>query len=93
MTRFYQDLLGKREGLRAPLPKAEALREAKGWLQDLPRAQAEALAAKLARGSVRGTEEPKGPLAPTAVPVLPAGDTPFAHPRYWAAFIVIGDPD
>jgi hypothetical protein len=29
MTRFYENLLGAREGLKAPLPKAEALREAK----------------------------------------------------------------
>jgi len=29
MTRFYQNLLGRRAGLTVPLPKAEALREAK----------------------------------------------------------------
>jgi CHAT domain-containing protein len=23
----------------------------------------------------------------------PAGPRPFAHPYYWAAFILIGDPD
>jgi CHAT domain-containing protein len=22
-----------------------------------------------------------------------AGDRPFAHPYYWAAFILVGDPD
>src|SRR4029077_20951512 len=32
MVRFYQNLLGKREGLTKPLVKAEALREAKQWL-------------------------------------------------------------
>jgi CHAT domain-containing protein len=92
MVRFYQDLLGQRDGLKAPLPKAEALREAKQWLRAMPRAEAEALAGRLAKGSVRATEEPKGPAAPP-VPVLPAGEAPFAHPRYWAAFILIGDPD
>jgi hypothetical protein len=31
----------------------------------------------------------------SAVPpvVVPAGDTPFAHPRYLDAFILIGDPE
>jgi hypothetical protein len=92
MTRFYQNLLGKRDGLKAPLPKAEALREAKAWLRALPRSEAEALAGRLARGSVRAKEEPKGPAAPGA-PALQSGEAPFAHPRYWAAFILIGDPD
>src|SRR5262249_32633601 len=35
MTRFYQNLLGQRPGLAQPLPKAEALQEAKAWLRDL----------------------------------------------------------
>ncbi|HLM88540.1 MAG TPA: tetratricopeptide repeat protein, partial [Streptosporangiaceae bacterium] len=35
MTRFYQNLLGRRAGLDGPLPKAEALREAKEWLRGL----------------------------------------------------------
>jgi hypothetical protein len=94
MARFYQDLLGKRDGLKGSLPKAEALREAKAWLRQLPRSEAEALAGRLAKGAVRATEEPKGPAAPpAAVPALPAGDRPFAHPRYWAAFILLGDPE
>ncbi len=33
MARFYRNLLGKREGLKAPMPKAEALAEAKRWLR------------------------------------------------------------
>src|SRR5947209_3366965 len=32
MTRFYQNILGKRDGLGKPMPKAVALREAKTWL-------------------------------------------------------------
>src|SRR5262249_55191140 len=35
MTRFYQNLLGRRAGLAGPLPKAEALDEAKRWLRGL----------------------------------------------------------
>jgi tetratricopeptide (TPR) repeat protein len=91
MTRFYENLLGKREGLDKPLPKAEALREAKRWLRTLPRAEVEKLASRLAKGELRAKEEPKGPQVPE--PVIPQGDTPFAHPRYWAAFILIGDPE
>jgi tetratricopeptide (TPR) repeat protein len=92
MTRFYENLLGKREGLDKPLPKAEALRQAKRWLRTLPRAEVEKLASRLAKGELRAREEPKGPQ-PLPEPVIPRGDTPFAHPRYWAAFILIGDPD
>jgi CHAT domain-containing protein len=95
MTRFYQNLLAKREGLKAPLPKAEALREAKRWLRTLPRAEVERLTGQLAQGAVRATQGPKGTGSPqqTAKPVLPVGDMPFAHPLYWAAFILIGDPN
>jgi tetratricopeptide (TPR) repeat protein len=35
MQRFYQNLLGKREGLSQPMPKAAALDEAKRWLREL----------------------------------------------------------
>jgi CHAT domain-containing protein len=24
---------------------------------------------------------------------LPAGERPYAHPFYWAAFVLVGDPD
>jgi len=91
MRRFYQNVLGKREGLKAPLGRAESLREAKRWLRELPRAEVEKLAGELAEGALRGSEEPKGPVV--SKPVLPVGDKPFAQPRYWAAFILIGDPD
>jgi tetratricopeptide (TPR) repeat protein len=93
MARFYQNLLGKRDGLKAPLPKAEALHEAKRWLRTLPRAEVEALAGQLARGSVRADDEEPGKPATPRQTTLPAGDTPFAHPRFWAAFILIGDPE
>ena len=33
MQRFYANLLGRRPGLTAPMPKAEALHEAKTWLR------------------------------------------------------------
>jgi tetratricopeptide (TPR) repeat protein len=91
MTRFYQNLLGKRDGLDKALLKAEALQEAKRWLKELSRAEVEKLGGELVRREGRGAEEPKGPPAPRES--LPAGAAPFAHPRYWAAFILIGDPE
>jgi CHAT domain-containing protein/tetratricopeptide (TPR) repeat protein len=95
MKRFYQNLLAKREGLSDPLPKAEALREAKAWLRGLSRAEVDKLAKRLAGGVVRTSQEPKGanPAQAVAEPRVPAGEHPFAHPYYWAAFILIGDPE
>jgi CHAT domain-containing protein len=93
MTRFYENLLGQREGLKAPLGRAAALREAQQWLRTLPRAQAEALAARLSGGELRGTVSALKPTAPA--PAVPAGadDRPYAHPYYWSAFVLMGDPD
>jgi hypothetical protein len=92
MTRFYENLLGQREGLKAPLGKAEALAEAKHWLRRLPRPQAEALAAQLSKGELRVGVSP---LKPAARPAAAGdkGDRPYAHPYYWSAFVLLGDPD
>ena len=46
-----------------------------------------ALALEYAR---RGTVVPGKPVV--QLPKEPA-DTPYAHPRYWAAFILLGDPE
>jgi CHAT domain-containing protein len=82
MTRFYQNFLGKRPGLDRPLPKAEALAEAKAWLRGLTSKDVDRELAQLPRGTV--VERPAGPT--------PAEVHPYAHPHYWAAFILIGDP-
>jgi CHAT domain-containing protein len=95
MDRFYGNLLGQTEGLTKPLPKAEALSEAKRWLRELPAAEA----TKLRAGMTAGVDRGKGrisrvdPDAPPPKPATPPGDKPYAHPYYWAAFILIGDPD
>jgi Flp pilus assembly protein TadD len=94
MTRFYQNLLGKRSGLSQPLPKAAALDEAKRWLRDLTAEEAGTELAALDRGTVRPlVVEADGPAPRTAASVpKPADVRPFAHPYYWTSFILIGDP-
>jgi CHAT domain-containing protein len=85
MRRFYENLLGKRHGMARPLRKGEALAEAKVWLRGLDAAQAEhALEdAGLTRGETR-----KSKLGHAATPLRP-----YEHPYYWAAFVLVGDPD
>jgi CHAT domain-containing protein len=90
MTRFYENWLGKRKDLKEPMPKAEALREAKNWLRKLHRAERDNLAANLVKRELRGTVVPRKPVV--QLPKEPA-DMPYAHPRYWAAFILLGDPE
>jgi tetratricopeptide (TPR) repeat protein len=84
MVRFYQNFLGKREGLKRPMPKAEALQEAKHWLRDLTATEVKELRQQLKARVI-------GPTGPR-----PNDDTkeerPYAHPYYWSAFILIGDP-
>jgi tetratricopeptide (TPR) repeat protein len=92
MLRFYENLLGKRERLKKPLGRAEALAEAKKWLRSLDRKQAEALVGRLAGGKLRGTIDKPLPEVGGKTVKLPEGDKPFAHPFYWAAFVLVGDP-
>src|SRR5262249_36557828 len=54
MQRFYANLLGRRPGLSGPMPKAEALHEAKVWLRDLRRTEALGVTAALSGGVGRG---------------------------------------
>jgi len=94
MTRFYQNLLGKRSGLPKGTPKAEALFEAKQWLRSLTVDQIERERAVLERGDVRplaqvnNTAPGKASSSPN-----PSGIRPYDHPYFWAAFVLVGDPD
>src|SRR5262249_25768875 len=90
MQWFYANLLGQRLGPSQPLPKAEALDEAKRWRRGLTVDAVGGELAALERGAVRPLAEARG-----AGPVSPAasGSRPYAHPYYWAAFVLAGDPD
>jgi hypothetical protein len=83
MTRFYQNLLGKRAGLKAPLPKAEALAEAKRWLRQATQDEVGRALKSLPRGAIVRRE-----VVPRDVT-----DRPYEEPRFWAAFILVGAPD
>jgi CHAT domain-containing protein/tetratricopeptide (TPR) repeat protein len=97
MMRFYQNLLGKRAGLKEGMPRAEALREAKTWLRQLRRAEAERLLAGLLDGVPRGERASIKKALPLRKPDAGASprkqDRPFDEPYFWAAFVLLGDPD
>jgi CHAT domain len=94
MTRFYQNILGKRAGLAKALPKAEALQEAKQWLRNLTLEQVDGELAALERGEVRPLAREKGAPARREAPAAKSSSTkPYEHPHFWAAFVLVGDPD
>jgi tetratricopeptide (TPR) repeat protein len=90
MARFYANLLGRRPELKNPMPKAEALHEAKTWLRGLTDRQAGDELVALTRGGKRPLLTPDTP--PPQRRNSPTG-RPFDHPNFWAAFILIGNPD
>jgi CHAT domain-containing protein len=93
MLRFYENLLGKRKGTR-PLGRAAALQEAKSWLRDLPRKEALTIAVALVKGKLAATRASEVELnVKDDELTLPTGARPFAHPAFWAAFTLLGDPD
>jgi len=87
-------LLGKRPALSKPMPKAEALSEAKKWLRSLTVDQIDGELAALQRGDVRPLARGKGaPARKEASPTKSSTLRPYDHPYFWAAFVLVGDPD
>ncbi|MFI4898185.1 MAG: CHAT domain-containing protein, partial [Phycisphaerales bacterium JB059] len=96
MARFYENLLGQTDASRSvfgreyeagqAMPKLDALGEARAWLRSLDREQAE----RARRGLDRSLSR-----APGARRVEQPEDAqhPYAHPRYWAPFVLIGNAD
>jgi tetratricopeptide (TPR) repeat protein len=93
MDRFYRNLLGARDGLKGPMGKAAALAEAKAWLRELSSDEVLKHTAALTKGVVRGPGQKALQLEPPKVENGQKGVKPFAHPRYWAAFILVGEPN
>ena len=94
MQRFYANLLGRGAGLTAPMPKAEALREAKTWLRGRRRSEVLALTAEqsgIERG--KGSKARKSTEFTTPIPSGGDNDRPYEPPNFWAAFVLAGDPD
>jgi CHAT domain-containing protein len=84
MTRFYENLFGRGGG--PPVPKAQALAEAKQWLRGLEAGEVEQLTRDLASRGTRGriaSRQPAGPVREVRT---------FEHPYYWSGFILVGDP-
>ena len=96
MTRFYQNMLGRYVEVRSipdheysagtPMPKAEALREAKMWLRSLTSDQLAELELEATGSEDRGTIRRSEPEA------KPTAHHPYEDPQFWASFILIGDP-
>jgi CHAT domain-containing protein len=94
MDRFYRNLLGKREGGGGRMGKAAALREAEQWLRNVPASEALARLGEITNGVVRGERPARQEMRGVSKPKDAAGDyKPYAHPRYWSAFILLGDPE
>jgi CHAT domain-containing protein len=84
MTRFYENLFGGDRG--PPMPKAQALAEAKRWLRGLEAGEVQQLTRDLATRGTRGRIAPRQPDRPAQAVRT------FEHPYYWSGFILVGDP-
>ena len=93
MTRFYENLLGRRPGLKESMSKGQALAEAKAWLRGLTAGEADQVGGGLIRGLDTETARGRVRSLPAKQAGSPAPVHPYAHPYYWAPFVLIGDPN
>jgi CHAT domain-containing protein len=84
MVRFCENWLGERND--KSMSKAEALKEARHGLRNLTQKEVEERLANQPEAA-RGLKLESDTAKPQT-----ADDKPFAHPYYWSAFILIGDP-
>ncbi len=77
------------------MPKAEALQEAKQWLRSLTVDQIDGELAAIGRGDVRPLAKVNDATTPKNATSSPnsRGKRPYDHPYFWAAFVLVGDPD
>jgi CHAT domain-containing protein len=101
MNRLYENLLGTYAEPRGtfaahtPMPKADALHEAKRWLRSRTPAENRAALAGLGLDVEQLTRQyraERGRL-PSDDPEPLADPFDFSAPRFWAAFVLIGNPD
>lgn len=83
MERFYRNLL------KSPESKVAALEEAKSWLRGLSVEEVTQRTAALTKEVSRGAGRPA--LVPAPKPATASDGKPFAHPYYWAAFVLVGE--
>ncbi|MFG0275308.1 MAG: CHAT domain-containing protein [Phycisphaerales bacterium] len=102
MARFYANWLGETESAREidgrhfdagePMPKLAALREAQSWLRALTAPERDRLVGAdpdaIAQESSRGPSARRGRVVASN-----ANDHPYAHPYYWAAFVLYGSAE
>jgi CHAT domain-containing protein len=94
MDRFYRNLLGKRADGAKPMSKTEALHEAKLWLRNVTAREALERLGLLTQSVVRGERPARQEMQAVPGPKNAGPDyRPYAHPRCWAAFILLGDPE
>ncbi len=97
MGRFYENLLGKRGGSRSRwvrLPRSTRRSGGCGTSPSTRRRRGPRKRRTASNGVARGSRGKGVDLKVVGDPKVPAKDTkPFAHPKYWAAFILIGDPN
>lgn len=79
MTRFYANWYRRGQS------KVDALHEAAAWLRSLTQDEVDSALASPAAAVAAALDEPRNPASSTS-------ERPFAHPYYWAAFVLVGDP-
>ncbi len=87
MERFYENLIQRK------LRKSAALREAKQWLRGLTRKQVTKLIESGNEAARRNRDFGAPVVSTEGISDEDTKEHPYAHPYYWAPFVLIGDGD